>query len=97
MFGGRQAQYTPFGYEQLVVGVAAGGLAAIPSNGRARKALIAVETNGLRWRDDGISPTAAVGMSIAAGGSIEYEGPLEKLRFIRSGAADAVVNVSYYD
>lgn len=86
---------TPVGFEQLTVSTAALALASVPS--RASNALIAVSTNGVRWRDDGTNPTAAIGVPMAAGQSLEYDGDPSALKFIRSGAADAVLDVSYYE
>lgn len=95
MFGGSPLQYTPLGYAQATVGAVAAGLPSIPS--RAKRAVITIETNGVRWRDDGTAPTAAVGHPIAAGApAFEYEGVLGAVQFIRSGAADATLNVTYY-
>lgn len=82
------------GYQQLTVSTTAVVL-TVPAG--AKRALITLEpTNGVRWRDDGTAPTATVGMPIAGGGTLEFEGKLEAVRLIRSGAADAVANVNYY-
>lgn len=82
-------------YQQLTVSTTSTAL-TVPAG--ARIALITLEaTNGARWRDDGTAPTAAIGMPIAGGaGPVLFQGNLSALRFIRSGAADAVLNVSYY-
>lgn len=58
--------------------------------------IISVETNGVRWRDDGTDPTAAVGHPEAAAARLYYEGDPKKIKFIRSGGADATLRVSYY-
>ena len=58
-------------------------------------ALITPETNGVRWRDDGTAPTASVGMPLAAGVTLQYDGDLTKIRFINV-VAGGKVNVSYY-
>jgi hypothetical protein len=94
MFSGGRDRLTSLGYATAPVGVAAGGLPSIPA--RAQKAYITIEANPVRWRDDGTPPTAAEGHPIAAGGVLEYEGTLTSLRLIRSGGADADLNVSYY-
>jgi hypothetical protein len=41
---------------------------------QATYALISPETNGIRWRDDGTDPTAAVGFPVAAGATFVYDG-----------------------
>lgn len=58
-------------------------------------ALIVPETQNVRWRDDGVAPTASVGMPIVVGASLSYDGDLNKIRFIEE-TASAKLNVSYY-
>lgn len=58
-------------------------------------ALIIAETQGVRWRDDGTAPTASVGMPLAAGIPLQYDGDLSKIRFIEQSAS-AKLNISYY-
>jgi len=58
-------------------------------------ALITPETQGVRWRDDGTAPTASVGMPLAAGVTLQYDGDLSKIRFIEQSAS-AKLNISYY-
>jgi hypothetical protein len=58
-------------------------------------ALITPETQGVRWRDDGIAPTATVGMPLAAGVTLQYDGNLKNIRFIEQ-AGSAKLNISYY-
>ena len=66
------------------------GLKAMPTI-----ALITPETQGVRWRDDGVAPTASVGMPIAAGVSLQYDGDLKKIKFIEQ-TASSKINISYY-
>lgn len=58
-------------------------------------ALITPETQGVRWRDDGTAPTASVGMPLAAGVTLQYDGDLKKIKFIEQ-TASAKINISYY-
>jgi len=58
-------------------------------------AFITAETQGVRWRDDGTAPTASVGMPLAAGATIQYDGDLRKIKFIEQ-TASAKINISYY-
>jgi len=58
-------------------------------------ALITPETQGVRWRDDGIAPTASVGMPLAAGVTLQYDGNLKNIQFIEQ-AGSAKLNISYY-
>lgn len=89
--------WEPKGYEQLSSISSAKGLQSIPDGAQA--AMIQAESNDVRWRDDGTSPTSSVGMVLkAAGGEAEslwYHGHLEDLEFIET-ASSATVNVSYY-
>ena len=58
-------------------------------------ALITPETKGVRWRDDGIAPTGSVGMPLAAGVTLQYDGDLTKIKFIEDDSG-AILNISYY-
>ena len=49
----------------------------------------------MRWRDDDVSPTSTVGMPLAAGVTLQYDGDLTKIRFIEQ-AASAKLNITYY-
>jgi hypothetical protein len=63
--------------------------------GTTRIAIITPETQGVRWRDDGTAPTASVGMPLAAGVTLQYDGDLSQIQFIEQ-AASAKLNVTYY-
>lgn len=81
------------GYQQITsLGTAVG--MAVPAG--ATMVLIVVEGGSVRWRDDNVDPTAAVGMPIFSGASMNYEGPLSQLKFISSGGTPAV-NITYYN
>lgn len=89
------------GYEQISTLSSSIGL-TVPSkdpttglNVMPTFALITPETNGVRWRDDGVAPTATVGMPLAAGVTLQYDGDLKKIRFIEQ-TASAKINISYY-
>lgn len=58
-------------------------------------ALIVAETQGVRWRDDGVAPTASVGMPLAVGVPLQYDGDLVNIKFIQQ-TASAKLNISYY-
>lgn len=88
------------GYQQITSLSAAAGLTvpAVDKNGNKQQptfALIIAETKDVRWRDDGTDPTASVGMPIAAGAYFNYDGDLNRIRFIQQ-TATAKLNVSYY-
>ena len=52
------------------------------------------EGQAVRWRDD-ISPTASVGMPLAVGVTLQYDGDLTKIQFIEQ-VGGAKLNISYY-
>lgn len=88
----------PLAYEQITDVSSSVGLTAANYDGtsfKARKALIQATGQSVRWRDDGTAPTASVGMVLAAGDSLVYEGDLSAIRFIQT-TNSAVLNVSYY-
>ena len=89
----------PLGYRQLAVSNSAVQLSSatggIPHG--AIRAVIDVETNDVRWRDDATAPTASVGM-LAKSNTI-FELPslasITNFQAIRA-SADAVINITYY-
>lgn len=88
------------GYQQITSLSSSTGLTipttdAFGNNIKPLIALITPETQGVRWRDDGVAPTASVGMPLAAGVTLSYDGDLTKLRFIEQ-TASAKLNISYY-
>jgi hypothetical protein len=91
---------TRLGYQQITSLSSAASL-TVPQtdlNGLACKpslALITAEGQAVRWRDDGIAPTATVGMPLASGGTLQYDGDLTKIQFIEQ-TASAKINISYY-
>lgn len=58
-------------------------------------ALITPESQAVRWRDDGVAPTATVGMPLAVGVTLQYDGDLTKIQFIEQ-VGGAKINISYY-
>jgi hypothetical protein len=91
---------TRLGYQQITSLSSAAGL-TVPSvdlNGlscRPSIAIIVSETQAVRWRDDDVNPTASVGMPLAAGVTLQYDGDLTKIKFIEQSAS-AKLNISYY-
>jgi len=91
---------TRLGYQQITSLSSAAGL-TVPSvdlNGlscRPSIAIIVSETQAVRWRDDDVNPTASIGMPLAAGVTLQYDGDLTKIKFIEQ-LASAKLNVSYY-
>lgn len=64
---------------------------------KAQKAIVGVESNGIRFCLDGQNPTTSYGMEAGSGDMIELSSfdEIVKFRAIRSGGADAVLNVTY--
>jgi hypothetical protein len=84
--------YRPCGYQQITSLSASVGLT--PPNG-ATVALIAVSVAPIRYRDDGIAPTATVGMPIGIGQTFQYMSDLDDIRFIQQSAG-GVLDILYY-
>lgn len=80
------------GYQQITSLSAATNL-TVPAN--ATMAVIVVEGQSVRWRDDGTAPTSTVGMPLAVGSSLNYDGDLKKVQFIQQ-ASGGILNISYY-
>ena len=83
----------PLGYQQIT---SLGSAASLTVPVGATQVLIVAETQSVRWRDDGIAPTASVGMLLPAGQFFYYKaGPLTAIQFIQT-TATATLDVSYY-
>ncbi|MCA3501787.1 MAG: hypothetical protein IOD05_00645 [Rhodobacter sp.] len=91
---------TRLGYQQIT-SLSASTALTVPTvdvNGtscRPTFAVIIPQTQSVRWRDDGVAPTASVGMPLAAGVTLQYDGDLTQIRFIET-VAGAALNVTYY-
>lgn len=86
------------GFQQLT-GMSTPTKLTMPSyigNGVPTNLVVQVEIQPVRWRDDGIAPTATVGMLIPAGGELAYDGDLTALQLIQV-TSGAVANVSFYN
>jgi hypothetical protein len=88
------------GYQQITSLSSSTGLTLPQTDafGNAVKPLLAVitpETQAVRYRDDGIAPTATVGFPLAVGQVLSYDGDLTKLRFIEQ-TGSAKLNINYY-
>lgn len=57
---------------------------------------IVCEAQAIRYRDDGVAPTATVGMPLAVGTELRYDGDLRKIQVI-SQVAGAIVNLLFYN
>jgi len=86
------AYHIPKGYQQITDLSSAVGL-TVPDG--ASYAVIQAEDENVRYRDDGTSPTDAVGMLLEATDSIRYVSDLSAVEFIEV-TSGAKLNVSYY-
>jgi hypothetical protein len=91
---------TRLGYQQITSLSSATGL-TVPLtdvnglNCRPVIALITPEGQAVRWRDDNIDPTSTVGMPLAVGVTLQYDGDLTMIKFIEQ-VGGAKLNISYY-
>lgn len=87
---------TPVGYQQITIAAAAKSL-TVPTAGTQRPSycLITPEVQAVRWRDDGIAPTAAIGMPLAVGAVLRYDADLNKVQFMEQ-VAGAIINIAYF-
>jgi len=95
-----KAVTTCMGYQQITSLSSATNL-TVPQrtpNGLNAKpvfALIVAEGQAVRWRDDLTSPSASVGMPLAVGIPLQYDGDLTNIQFIEQ-VGGAKLNISYY-
>lgn len=85
------------GYQQITDLSSSVGL-TIPTGDDGTKmtmAMITVEAQAVRWRDDLTAPTATVGMPAQVNDVLFYDGNLSRIRFIEE-VAGAILNISYY-
>ena len=82
------------GYQQITTVSSSVGL-TIPTGTDPTYVIIVAQTQAVRWRDDGVAPTASVGMPLDVGVAFRYDGDLRRIRFFEQ-AASAALNVSYY-
>lgn len=90
--GGGGTTSVPLGYQQIV-GLAAATALTVPTG--ATYAVIVTESQSVRFRDDGVDPTAAIGEPLLTGQTLNYNGSLSAVKFIQT-AATATLNILYY-
>jgi hypothetical protein len=81
----------PTSTSQAVTG---GGTTQAPAPGYA--VIQNTGTASVRWRDDGIAPTATVGMVLAVGAELDYAGDIGRLQFIQTAAGAQLEITLYY-
>jgi hypothetical protein len=85
------------GYQQFTCDTSTGLTLTSPTVlGTPAYFLIKPEAQAVRWRDDGVAPTATVGQPLAAGEAFKYDSKnIAKLRFI-SQTAGGIINATAY-
>lgn len=85
------------GYSQLTSLSSATALTVPVSanNHHPTLAIIVPEGQAVRWRDDDTDPTATVGMPLAVGQPLNYDGNLQNIKFIEQ-TSGAKLNISFY-
>ncbi len=83
----------PLGYVQVPLSV--GTPYAISPPEGSRMVLIKPEGADMRYRDDGVAPTDAVGMPVSDGESLLYDVKLDQLQ-VAAQASGCICNLSYY-
>lgn len=83
---------TPLGYQQLTSLASATAL-TVPATATIAVAVCTGQT--IYWRDDGVSPTATVGMPLTQYTPYVFTTTLSTIKFIQESAT-ATCNVSYY-
>jgi hypothetical protein len=85
----------PCGYQQVAVDTATPLTIPAACAGTPSMVVITAEGQAVRYRDDRTAPTAAVGMPLAVGQVLNYEGTISALRFI-SQTSGGKVNALFY-
>lgn len=82
------------GYQRVAVPTS--GVTPLPAApAGATMAQISIEGAGIRYRDDGVDPSADSGMPLDAGESLTYDAAMGDFRMI-GRAAGAFCNVTFY-
>ncbi len=91
----RSDTLTPLGYQQIT---SATLVAATPLTVPPGAIHAIIQNNGtanVRYRDDDVDPTAALGQRLPKDKELWYEGDLTKLKLIRE-ADGAILDIHYY-
>lgn len=82
------------GYQQITVSTTAVGLTVAKG---ATVAVVVVEAESIRYRDDGPVPTSAIGMLVGAPAAIQVcAAQMLTWKAIAAGTSDAVISIQYY-
>ncbi len=90
----------PFNFETITVTDTAIGLTAskLASSPKPKKVFITAETASCRYRSDGTDPLSTVGHRLDPTDTLALEGysSLNNVKFIRIGATNATLQVTYF-
>ncbi|MDM9556058.1 hypothetical protein QU926_20810 [Pseudomonas asiatica] len=87
-------QLYPLGYQQMAVATGSVSPAPVAPDGTI-VALMKIEGAPVRYRDDGVNPTQAIGMPLTVGESLVYDAVMLDMRLIAQQGG-AIVNIAYY-
>lgn len=83
------------GYVQITDLTSAVGLGVVPAG--ARIAVLTPENGNVRWRSDGVDPTATVGNIIWGTSTVPISsGAFAAIKFINMTGSTSILNVQYY-
>ncbi len=68
--------------------------AAVPPK-QSKLVLIQARAQNVRWRDDGVAPTALVGQILVANDTLVYTGKFDTIQFMEV-VSGAVLNLTFY-
>jgi hypothetical protein len=81
----------PLGYVQITLSA----LSGLNPPAQSTMALISCSVASIRWRDDGVNPTASVGMPMNPGQEFQYSGDMNAIKFIAQSGTP-VLDISFY-
>jgi hypothetical protein len=84
----------PKGYQKIAAATLATATALTPPAG-ANFAFISVTDANVRYRDDGVDPTATDGFPLTPGDVLEYDAALASPKFILESGSP-ILHVQYY-
>ena len=84
--------WVPMGYQQVT---SISGATALTVPAGAKFAVFQAEAQVVRFRDDGVAPTASVGFELPVGVPYNYVGTLSNVQVIET-TSGGIVNVLYY-
>lgn len=83
---------TPKGFQQITT-LSSSTALTVPTG--ALIARIDAQAQAVRYRDDGVAPSATVGQRLLVDTDFVYDGDLSAIRFFEV-VAGAILNISYY-